>query len=285
MTSEAPEAQADEKTVRGRQLYDHGATTITALAADPRFSYCMYVPPEVTAETELVVAMHGTGRAFVDYRNGFAEFGRWNNCIILAPLFPVGVLGDGNRDGFKYIAEGDIRYDHVLLEMVKEVELKYGKTFPQFALFGYSGGRHFANRFLILHPERLWAVTIGAPGSVTLPDPTRNWWVGVADVEDRFGVTFRPEEMAKVAVQLVVGGADVETWEITHKPGGRHWMEGANDAGRTRPERSKTLQEALQAAGVEARYDLLPGLTHDGMKVLDTVKSFFAEVLQRRRTG
>ena len=35
------------------------------------------------------------------------------------------------------------------------------------------GGGHFTHRFLMLQPKRLWAAAIGAPGSVTLLDPTR----------------------------------------------------------------------------------------------------------------
>ena len=95
---------------RARAIYDLGHSTIFAARSDPRFSYCMYVPPHIDSArhpVELVVVMHGTGRAFVEYRDAFAEFARWNDCIVLCPLFPVGVLGDGNRDGFKQLREGD----------------------------------------------------------------------------------------------------------------------------------------------------------------------------------
>ena len=126
-------------TTRARALYDLGKATIFASRNDPRFSYCMYVPPHIdTAKhpVELVVIMHGTGRAFVEYRDAFTEFGRWNDCIVLCPLFPVGVLGDGNRDGFKQIKEGELRYDHILLDMVDEVAAKFDRDFSRFALFG-----------------------------------------------------------------------------------------------------------------------------------------------------
>ena len=271
---------------RGSALYDLGSTPIFASKADPRFSYCLYVPPGIAKggpKPELIVAMHGTGRSFVEYRDAFAEFARWNNCVVLAPLFPIGVKGDGNRDGFKYMAEGDIRYDRVLLDMVAEIEAKYRLRFERFALFGYSGGGHFAHRFLMLHPDRLWAVAIGAPGSVTLLDPSRDWWVGTRDVEARFGIRIDPAAMAKVAVQMIVGAADLETWEITHREGGRHWMPGANDAGKTRPERLKSLQRSFEAAGIAARFDLVPNMAHDGMRAVETVKDFFADVLKSRR--
>jgi poly(3-hydroxybutyrate) depolymerase len=280
-----PPTEEPGKKDRGRQIYDLGHTTVFASQSDPRFSYCLYVPPTVGQgdPPDLVVAMHGTGRAFMSYRDAFADLGRWNNCIILCPLFPVGVLGDGNRDGFKYMQEGDIRYDEVLLSMVKEVGERYGLDVDRFALFGYSGGGHFTHRFFMFHPQRLWAASVGAPGSVTLLDPSRDWWVGIRDVKERFGIEIDVEAMQRVPVQMIVGAADLETWEITHREDGRHWMPGANDAGRTRPERLDSLRRSFEAQGIQVRFDLVPNVPHDGNRVVEHVKSFFADVLKDRR--
>jgi poly(3-hydroxybutyrate) depolymerase len=277
----------EQKTIeRGRALYDLGATAMFASKADPRFHYCLYVPPIVGegGKVDLLVAVHGTGRtSFLEFRDGFAEFGRWNDCAILCPIFPVGVRGDDNRSGYKYIAEGDIRYDRLVIAMVEEVAAKYGQDWSRFALFGFSGGGHFAHRFAILHPERLWAASIGASGSVTLLDPERDWWVGIRDMKQRFGIAFDAAALRQVPVQMLVGDADLETWEITHKPGGSYWMEGANDAGRTRPERLQSLRRSFEAAGVQVRFDLLPGVSHDRIKALGKVQDFMAEVLKSRR--
>lgn len=278
----------DEAARRGRAMYDLGPTPVFSCKADPRFSYCLYVPADLGQggpAPELVVAMHGTGRGFTGYRDGFEEFGRWNNCIILAPLFPIGVLGDDNRDGFKYMREGNIRYDHVLLAMVDEVAQRYGQKFERFGLFGYSGGGHFAHRFLMLQPQRLWAASIGAPGSVTLLDPTRDWWVGTRNFAGLFGAGIDAAAMRQVPVQMIVGAADLETWEITHKEGGRNWMPDANHAGKTRPERLASLRASFEEAGLTVRFDLVPNMAHDGMRALPRVQDFFADVLKRRRAG
>jgi poly(3-hydroxybutyrate) depolymerase len=275
-----------EATARAKAIYDLGPTVIFSCKADPRFQYCLYVPPQVGqgAKVDLLVAVHGTGRtSFLDFRDGFAEFGKWNDVAILCPIFPVGVLGDGARSGYKYLAEGDIRYDLLLLRMVEEVAEKYGQDWSRFAIFGFSGGGHFAHRFAILHPEKLWAASIGASGSVTLLDADRDWWVGIRNLREKFGITFDAAALAKVPVQMVVGDADLETWEITHKPGGTYWMEGANDAGRTRPERLRSLADSFEKAGVKVRFDLVPGVSHDRIKVLDRVKDFLAGVLKTKR--
>lgn len=275
-----------EAAGRAAAIYDLGHTAIFASRDDPRFHYCLYVPPAVGhgRKVDLLVAVHGTSRtSFLDFRDGFAEFGRWNDVAVLCPVFPVGVLGDGARSGYKYMIEGDIRYDQVLLAMVEEVAEKYRQDWQRFAVFGFSGGGHFTHRFAILHPGKLWAASVGAPGSVTLLDPKRDWWVGIRDLPARFGTAFDPAALARVPVQMIVGDADLETWEITHKPGGAYWMESANDAGRTRPERLRALAASFERAGVQVRFDLLPGVSHERTKALHLVQDFLADVLAERR--
>lgn len=96
------QTQTSELQKRGKALYDFGNTILYASKVDPRFCWMLYVPPDIHEPgpaPELIVSMHGTGRNVADYRNWFSEFGQWNRCIILAPLFPAGVRGDGDRDG------------------------------------------------------------------------------------------------------------------------------------------------------------------------------------------
>ncbi|GCA50034.1 hypothetical protein KGO5_02480 [Sinorhizobium sp. KGO-5] len=275
-----------DANARAKAIYDYGQTAIFASQVDPRLHMLLYVPPTAAdgRKLDLLVAVHGTGRtSAIDFRDGFAEFGLYNDCAILCPIFPVGVRGDGARSGYKFIEEGEIRYDRVVLAMVEEVATKYGQDWSTFAMFGFSGGGHFTHRFAILHPEKLWAASIGAPGSVTLLDPTRDWWVGIRDLEARFGRPFQQQELAKIPVQMVVGDADLETWEITHQPGGRYYMEGANDAGATRPERLAALAKSFRDAGVNVSFERVPGVSHDRIKVLGHVKAFLAKVLKDRR--
>ena len=123
----------------------------------------------------------------------------------------------------------------------------------------------------------------GRWNNVTLLDPERDWWVGIRNLEARFGAAFDAPALARVPVQMVVGDADLETWEITHTPGSTYWMDGANDAGRTRPERLRALAASFEQAGVSVRFDLIPGMAHDRMRALPAVQDFLASVLARRR--
>jgi pimeloyl-ACP methyl ester carboxylesterase len=265
--------------------YDVGATPFFALQADQRVSYCLYVPRALAEAQDrsawrLIVAVHGTGRTAATYRDSFAELAERERCVVLAPLFPVGLIEPGELSNFKRIKFHDMRFDQLLLAMVDEVGQKYGIDVGRFLLFGFSGGGQFVHRFYYLHPHRLAAVSIGAPGALTQIDDTRDWWVGTRNFKAEFGVGIDLAAMRRVRVQMVVGALDTETWEITIKPGDRIWMEGANDAGVTRIDRLATLKANYERHGITVRHDVVPGIGHEGAKALEPVLQFFASVLQ-----
>ncbi len=279
----SPGAAHDESAARREPTGPRrtGATPLLSCRADPRFSYSLFIPPRLRAieRVPLLVSVHGSLRGVESSRDAFADFARWHGAVVLAPLFPADPLGDGNEDGYKYMAEGDIRYDRLLLAMVAEAEARLGLGFDRFCLAGFSGGAHFAHRFLLLHPERLRAVSIGAPGSVTLIDPKRGWWVGTSDMERLFGRAPDLEAMRRVPVHLAVGDSDLETASITHRPGSRHWRTDANRAGANRIARLTSLRRNLQAHGLAVRHDIIRGAAHDFVAVAERARDFFHDVL------
>jgi pimeloyl-ACP methyl ester carboxylesterase len=264
---------------RGFTPYDIGKTPAVACRIDQRFSYCLYVPAAVVDNPakagRFLVAVHGTDRGNQALRDLFIPYAEATGSIILAPLFPCGIVEPRERDNYKYIDYAGIRFDRLVLDMVDEVADRYGVDADRFDMFGFSGGAHFAHRFLYMHAGRLRAVSVAAPGSPTLLDRSRPWWVGVADLEQRFGVTLDMAALARVKVHLAVGSDDTDTWEIIHAPGSRHWMEGANDAGVTRVERMYTLAANLQENGLAVRFDLLPGVRHARDPLVGAAITFF----------
>jgi hypothetical protein len=84
--------------------------------------------------------MHGTGRAFINYRDLFSAFGRWNDCVILCPLFPAGVLRRRQPRRLQAPARGTSATTTSCWtwwpKSAREVRLR----FEPFALAGYSGG-------------------------------------------------------------------------------------------------------------------------------------------------
>lgn len=261
--------------------YYSGESTQFACRADQRFSYCLYVPSRYSNRTgslPLVVLQHGTGRRGPQYRDNFADFAELHNVVVLAPLFPAAIDDPNDLHNFKFIKYHDIRFDLVLLSMVAEVSEKLDIEAEKFFLHGFSGGGQFAHRFFYLHPDRLRAVSIGAPGRLTLIDDTQDWWLGWRGMEDALGIAPKPELLAAVPVQMIVGDSDVETWEINN-PGDSNWMDGVEKSGATRVERLQTLKRNFEEHGISVQFDLVPGVAHEPMKVLDPVKDFFSTFL------
>lgn len=263
--------------------YYSGESTQFACRADQRFSYCMYVPSGYVARTAplpLVVLQHGTGRRGPQYRDNFADFAEAHNAVVMAPLFPAAIDDPEDLHNFKFIKYHDIRFDLILLSMVDEVAEKLDIDSERFLLHGFSGGGQFAHRFFYLHPDRLRAVSIGAPGRLTLIDDSQDWWLGWKGMGDALGIDPQPELLSSVPVQMVVGERDVETWEINNR-GESNWKDGAEKAGATRIERLQTLRRNFKNHGISVRFDLVPGVAHEPMKVLGRVKDFFSTILNK----
>jgi poly(3-hydroxybutyrate) depolymerase len=264
-------------------FYRRGRTPITASRMDQRFSWCSYIPsgyePAGDRVHPLAVLVHGSLRDAGTLRDEFIDFAEQHQCVLLAPLFPAGIDDADDLHNYKHIAYHGIRYDLILLDMIEEVAARYRVEKDRVLMHGFSGGAQFAHRFLYLHPERLSAVSVGAPGTVTLADEGSAWWVGVKGMEEIFGRPFNVAAMREVAVQLVIGDQDIETWDVTVGPQSPFWMDGINDSGETRVARLRTLEKSLKSIGITPRFDMVPGVSHDGTGIQGTVKAFFSEVL------
>jgi hypothetical protein len=225
------------------------------------------------------VMQHGTARTATRYRDAMIDFAEEQRLVVLAPLFPAGIIDPDDLHNFKFLEYRGIRFDLVLLAMVDEVSRRVPLETERFLLHGFSGGGQFAHRFLYAHPHRLLAASIGAPGRVTLLDDSTPWWLGTRDFARIFGAAPDVEEIRKVPIQLVVGDLDTEGWEINN-PQDSNWLPGLEKQGRTRIERLRTLQRNLEDHGIATRFDLVPGAGHQGVQVLDEVRDFFRAVLK-----
>ncbi|HVV24344.1 MAG TPA: PHB depolymerase family esterase, partial [Pseudonocardiaceae bacterium] len=205
-----------------------GRTPFFASQHDQRLSYGLYVPKDHTPDADplpLIVVQHGTARTAARYRDEWADFAIEHRCVIMAPLFPAGIGKPRELHSFKFLEYQGIRFDEELLYMVDEVADGFNVQRETFYLHGFSGGGQFAHRFFYAHPDRLAGVSIGAPGRITQLDDSLPWWLGTGNFRERFGVDIDRAAMLRVPVQMVVGDADLETWEINNV-GGPNWMPG-----------------------------------------------------------
>ncbi len=267
--------------------YQLGRTAIFACQADQRFSYCCYIPEGYeengTRRYPLAVLIHGSTRTVDSLRDQFIDFAEANQCVVLVPLFPCGIGEPGDTHNYKRILYRGIRYDLLVLAMIEEIGELYRLDAEKVLMHGFSGGGQFVHRFFYLHPERLLAVSIGAPGVVTLPNPDKPWWLGTGDLKSIFGRDLDLSEMRKVAVQMVIGGDDIETWDVTVAPSSSNWMEGINETGVTRVDRLRSLERAFLSLDIPVRFDVVPGVEHIGHLVHPPVKEFFASALAQRQ--
>ena len=242
-----------------------GSTGVYTHDADPRFSFCLHVPSESAGTLRgLIVTVHHTLRNFMECRDAFAGFADAQRLVVLAPLFPINVCGDGNADGYKYLQERGIRYDLLLNGMVDTAADWTGCDVARFFLQGYSGGAHFAQRYLLLHPGRVRAASIGAPGQVTLLDPDLPWHAGLRGIEHRFGQPLDMAALRGVPLQMVVGELDTNADELDHGLDDPELRAAAARSGRNRIERLQAMHRSWTAAGISAEFELMPGVRHGG---------------------
>jgi pimeloyl-ACP methyl ester carboxylesterase len=191
------------------------------------------VPDYLIPGSPIIVPVHGTDRTAETYRDRFSKLADKISSIVMAPLFPAGISTPDDLDEYKFLYGENIRYDKILTSMIKEISDYYGVGTDIF-LYGFSGGAQFAHRFAMLYPEKIKGLSIAAPGLVTLPDETKPWWVGTANVETLFGKKIEWSKTKNLSVQMLIGELDTDPREITVTENEQCWMEGANDAGRNR---------------------------------------------------
>ncbi|RYP46567.1 hypothetical protein DL768_007249 [Monosporascus sp. mg162] len=295
-----------------KDVYMVGQVPLTALRADPRISYALYVPeahydpdpsPSEGKLLPLLVDVHGTTRVFssVYAPSPLRKFAQEpaHPCAVLAPLFPAGIEGPHDINSYKVLRSSTQRSDLALLAMLEEVAHRWpGIDTRKIYMAGFSGGGQFALRFLYLYPERLAGVSVGAPGRVTALDDAQSWPRGVADVAQLFdGIEIRRDLIAQVPIQLVVGGEDTKThggpefWEWMAEMKKKKKREAGGEGGgggadlppmeKGRLETLRELQVAWKVEGIEARLDVVPGVAHNVAAVRDTVLDFMRPLIRR----
>ena len=255
------------------------APILRACRQDPCCSYYLYLPKGFTGENaanyRLAVVVHGTTRDAERLKNEFTDFADATGTAILAPLFPCGIIDRQDIHNYKFIKFHHMRFDLLLLDMVDEVTGTFGINGDQFFLHGFSGGGQFVHRMYYLHPERLLCVSIGAPGRSTYLEDQK-WYDGVGDFEEQFGKKLDYEGLKAVPVLLIIGDEDTE---VVNYSGDLTNSESLQSHGSNRLERMESLYENYLDHGINVRMEKVPGVAHEGMKVLPSVKAFFTRVL------
>lgn len=249
---------------------------LRASAVDARLSWCAVAP---TAHRAWAVLVHGSDRDPMGMIRAFRPWAERNGVTLLAPLFPVGVPVPGHGDAYKTLRGDGLSFDEALLDIVDEAAGGTGSALSPFLLFGFSGGAQFAHRFALAHPARVRALSILAPGNVTLLGGERRWWAGIADAGAALGRDVDLPALRHLPVQALVGGDDDGRDVIRVRPEEPRWVEGANDAGETRGERLSALVADWRSAGVDVEHRVLAGAGHELAPFVPLIQDWFDRFL------
>lgn len=253
---------------------------VRACRLDARFPYFLYLPkgttPQNAPQCNLAVVVHGTYRDAERLKNGFADFADRTNTIILAPLFPCGVVDRQDIHNYKFIRFHDIRFDEIVLDMVEDVRESFGLRQEKFLLYGFSGGGQFAHRMFYLHPERLQAAVIGAPGRATYLQEEL-WPDGIANFEEIFGKEISFEKLKQVPILLMVGSQDTEVIDYSTDATASQKL---SKLGSNRLERVRALKENYETHGISVKLIEVPGAAHEEDKMLKDAQEYLESILR-----
>lgn len=149
---------------------------------------------------------------------------------------------------------------------------------------GFSASGMFANRFTVLHPDRVKAAAVGAPGGWPIA-PLATWKgealpypAGVADIQALTGKPFNARAFRAVPQLLVMGALD-DNDSLDFEDG---WDKQAalqvdRLFGADPQARWPGAQQAY--AGTATHFLRVPGIGHDRVKLQEHTTRFFAGVL------
>lgn len=223
--------------------------------------YFVYVPTTATAESPLLVAIHGIERMALQHAVRFSALAERHGAIVVAPLFSKtrtpryqrlerGPSGDCPTTAF------ELTIDHV--------QRAIGLSPAPLRLFGYSGGAQFAMRYTMVGALPVARLVLAAPGWFTMPDTQQAFPYGLGDAPVLEGRAVDFSRLLSIPVMLVVGDEDTRRDKSLNRSARVDAFQG-----KTRLERAYRWYDAASSAcatqGLPHRMQLklLSGAGHD----------------------
>jgi len=144
----------------------------------------------------------------------------------------------------------------------------YSNVSDKVFMDGYSAGAMFAQRYALLHPDRLMAIAAGqCGGSFTAPDIAYDWPIGIKDIEKLSGFKFKENEYRKLPQLIYIGEQDTNNSTVLFGNPDvfteAQIMKLFNLFGRDDPERLQSQVEHTNKLGfTNVFFKLYPGITH-----------------------
>jgi pimeloyl-ACP methyl ester carboxylesterase len=215
------------------------------------------------------------------------------NFVLLAPaiprrkdpyVYPVAFDLNNFHESDNFYTRADLKVLRMIDALIDELALDGYNVSKRVMIEGFSSGGMFAQRFALLHPERVQAIAGGhCGGNFTLPlseyeGVTLNWPVGINNLEELTGITFDPDSYMAVSQFIFIGALDTGeggttiVWHWLHPTWGtnEHWesvdqMEFLlTNFGETDPVRLQNQVGYLNTIGyTNIEFRLYPGVGHE----------------------
>ena len=166
-------AQDDQRLVAGDSQFRFSSWD------GPAFDAHVFVPDSVSAETTIVMVMHGFSRDIDRYFNDWRTQGEKHEFIVVVPHLDKETFPGSNEYNLGHVNDkesGERRPESLwtysaIEPLFDEVVLRLGGRQTEYTLFGHSAGSQFVHRFLFFKPHaRVTRYIAANAGWYMMPD-------------------------------------------------------------------------------------------------------------------
>jgi len=260
--------------------------------------YYLYVPSTIESSHILVIT-NNTGYTSDDFSvhdqaaqslvNWKKSLAKYLGCPLLVPVFPrpynYQEAGYTHAlDEVSLAATPTIyrRLDLQLIAMIDDAtnilderEIVFEETI---LMWGFSASGMFANRFTALHPERVKAAAIGAPGGWPIAPIAEyegvelNYPIGIADLFQLVGYSFDLENFKNTPLYFYLGDQDTND-ALPYNETLNTYINSTTPVSRW-----PIAEEIYNSVGCNCKFVLYPGVGHEITNQMDgDVKSFLLQ--------
>jgi hypothetical protein len=259
-----------------------------------QWPYYLYVPSTIESSHILVIT-NNTGHTSDDFSvhdqsaqslvNWKKSLAKYLGCPLLVPVFPrpynfqeAGYTHALDEVSLTATSTVYHRLDLQLIAMIEDAinrlnerEIDFEETI---LMWGSSASGMFANRFTALHPERVKAAAIGAPGGWPIVPVAEyegvelNYPIGIADLFQLVGYSFDVENFKNTPLYLYLGDQDTNDalpYNVTLN----------TYIGTTPVSRWPIAEEIYNSVDCNCEFVLYPGVGHEITNQMEGDVKFF----------
>jgi hypothetical protein len=267
------------------------------------YKWFSYVPQGLRKDETAYVLITGLSGASCDYEESALmakrmledrlRWPRFDEFVLLVPVvprrqdphvYPVAFCLKSFHESDDFYSRADLKVNLMIDKLITDLSMDGYQISTKVVIEGYSAGGMFAQRYSLLHPERVKAIAAGScGGNFTLPvseydGQPLNWPVGVNNLEELAGIEFDRDSYLGIDQYIYIGDLDTGeggttiVWNRLHPTWGPQYMWESveqmeflhDNFGETDPVRLQNQVEYLNGIGYEnIEFKLYPGAQHE----------------------